>query len=149
MSLHASARLASLNQLPLAAAGGLRAGYVAVALPGSADASVSLLARPRVLPPGATAGAPQGAWGLRLWLNSLGAPAVCPWGRWCCPLAPRLRPLHVVVGAPIPMEINPRPSAEEVAAAHARYVAALGELFDRHKVAAYGEEGRALSLEVW
>ena len=91
----------------------------------------------------------QGAWGLRLWLNSLGAPAVCPWGRWCCPLAPRLRPLHVVVGAPIPMEINPRPSAEEVAAAHARYVAALGELFNRHKVAAYGEEGRALSLEVW
>ena len=93
----------------------------------------------------------QGAWRLRLRLNGYGVPTVLGVvGRWWwCPFVPRPHPVLVVVGSPLPLARNPSPTAEEVATAHARYVEALTALFDRHKVEAYGEEGKGLTLEVW
>jgi len=93
----------------------------------------------------------QGGWRLRLQLNGYGVPTVVGnVGRWWwCPLAPRPKPMLVVVGAPLTLERTPTPTAEEVAAAHEQYVKALTGLFERHKLDAYGEEARGLNLEVW
>ncbi|XP_060635756.2 2-acylglycerol O-acyltransferase 3 [Anolis sagrei] len=54
-----------------------------------------------------------------------------------CPRLPGILPLNapltVVVGKPIPVPRRPDPSEEEVSEFHARYVAALQELFEAHK----------------
>lgn len=67
----------------------------------------------------------------------------CPafWGNPLCPLLPKQVPLHSVVGAPIPI---PPPAGEvtggtikhtekEVNKMHAKYLAAVTALFDKHK----------------
>ena len=54
-------------------------------------------------------------------------------GRACLPLLPLRAPLCTVVGEPLEMPRLPSPSAADVARHHERYVAALQELFDRHK----------------
>jgi len=95
-------------------------------------------------------GNPQGGWGPRHWLNGFGVPTILPLGRWLFPLVPRPKPLLVVVGSPLHFPRAPHPTAAQVAAAHAEYVAALTALFERHKAEAYGGEASSgLSLELW
>jgi len=92
----------------------------------------------------------QGGWALRFAMNKQGLPAVLPTGRHpLLPLLPRAGPLHVVVGSPLVLGKIDKPSAEEVAAAHAAYMQSLVALFDRHKVRVYGEAAERRSLEVW
>ena len=69
------------------------------------------------------------------------------WGRgifnYSFGVLPRRSPVTVVVGAPIEAEGGPNdsPSAEEIQRHHAKYVSALVELFEKHKVEnGYGEE---------
>ncbi|KAK2497483.1 hypothetical protein MC885_001235 [Smutsia gigantea] len=52
-------------------------------------------------------------------------------------LLPFRTPIHTVVGAPIPVQRNPRPSRAQVAELHALYVERLTQLFEEHK-ARYG-----------
>ena len=103
---------------------------------------------------------------LRLWLGTFGMVGtlasmllVFPVGKWWCPILPRTRRLHTVVGAPL------RPPAtasanepdgartvttEQVDEFHAKYVEALVSLYDRHKVNYYGAtEGAGARLEIW
>ncbi|KAK6167295.1 hypothetical protein SNE40_021360 [Patella caerulea] len=49
-------------------------------------------------------------------------------------LVPYRRPLNSVVGAPINVEKNENPTTEEVDDLHDRYLKALTELFEKHKV---------------
>jgi hypothetical protein len=88
---------------------------------------------------------------LRLWISGFGLPGIMPWGLLCCPVLPRDRRLHIVVGTPIQTPTargTPNPTAKEVDEHHARYVQALTELYDRHKVEYYGAGG-ANQLEIW
>jgi hypothetical protein len=89
----------------------------------------------------------QGCWGLRFWLNAQGMVGILPFGRWWFPLLARNRRMHIVVGKALPLPVVPAPTKEQVAEHHARYVAALTELFERHK----GSYGYApdVQLEVW
>ncbi|XP_032966296.1 2-acylglycerol O-acyltransferase 2-B-like [Rhinolophus ferrumequinum] len=48
-------------------------------------------------------------------------------------LLPFRKPIHTVVGAPIPARRSPRPSRAEVDALHALYVERLTQLFEEHK----------------
>lgn len=56
----------------------------------------------------------QGCWGLRHWLNGFGVPTIVPFGRSCCPIVPRPKPLLVVVGAPLRLARVPHPTAAQV-----------------------------------
>jgi len=88
---------------------------------------------------------------LRLFLSTFGIPTVVPFGRWWCPVLPRDECMHMVVGSPIAPP-SPLPdgtiSPVMVDAFHAQYVAALVDLFDRHKATYYGA-GYTEPLEVW
>ena len=88
----------------------------------------------------------QGAWKIRMWLNSFGIPAIAPFGRWWCPMLPKSVGLHIVVGAPIPPPaVAPDALTREVVDGHhAKYVAALRALFAEHAPKYGGDE-----LEVW
>ena len=87
---------------------------------------------------------------LRLWLSAFGWPGIMPWGRWWCPILPRADRLHLVVGKPLlPPAPAPEPTNEQVREHHARYVAALTELYDRHKVQYYGAAAASAKLEIW
>jgi len=103
---------------------------------------------------------------LRLWLCTFGLAGtllsmllVFPVGRWWCPILPRNRRLHTVVGTALkpPADFLETSSAhtgrlvteKDVNDFHERYVHALVALYDRHKVSFYGKLSADTSLEIW
>lgn len=85
--------------------------------------------------------------GLRLWMvRRLKVALVLALGRWGTPW-PRRSPLVGVVGRPLDLGHHPSPTREQVDEAHAKYVRALMDLFDRHK-AACAPNGAAARLEI-
>eukprot|EP00554_Chaetoceros_debilis_P002465 CAMPEP_0194087558 /NCGR_PEP_ID=MMETSP0149-20130528/25568_1 /TAXON_ID=122233 /ORGANISM="Chaetoceros debilis, Strain MM31A-1" /LENGTH=338 /DNA_ID=CAMNT_0038770943 /DNA_START=6 /DNA_END=1022 /DNA_ORIENTATION=- len=94
----------------------------------------------------------QGMWKLRLWINSLGMPAVAVWGSAFLPLAPQRHPcgIHIVAGEPLDLPKIEDPTREEVKKWHDKYMAELTKIFEEHKCDAYGEEeGKTMKLELW
>lgn len=94
----------------------------------------------------------QGAWKSRLWMNSLGIPTILIWGRWFLPLLPKRHAmgLHVVCGDALKLPKIENPSNKEVAEWHDKYIAALINLYERHKSSVYGEElGKIQKLQLW
>jgi Diacylglycerol acyltransferase. len=94
----------------------------------------------------------QGAWKIRLWLNSLGIPSIFIWGAWFLPLLPKRSEmgLYVVCGDALVLPRIEHPTKEQVREWHDKYIAALMHLFERHKASAYGEElGKIQKLQVW
>ena len=88
----------------------------------------------------------QGGWGFRFWLNSVGLPAIVPWGQWWCPMLPKSEvDVHVVCGKVLQLPTVEKPTKEEVLEWHRLYVAALVGLYDEHK----GRFGVEQELEVW
>lgn len=100
----------------------------------------------------------QGFWGIRLWLNGFGIPAVLPYngalGRWMPPLLPRwesgldvwisrgLRDFCSSSGGEGTTTIAPLDEESTVAQWHARYVEMLEDLYARRNTGG----GR---LELW
>jgi len=73
----------------------------------------------------------------RLWLNQWGIPTVIFCGLPWFPILPRRGcELLTYVGEPLQLPKTPEPSAAQVDEWHAKYVAALRELFDKHKAEA-------------
>jgi 2-acylglycerol O-acyltransferase 2 len=91
----------------------------------------------------------QGFWKLRLAMNRHGLPMILVWGHPLMPLMPKTSAkLLVVVGAPLVLPTIEKPSKEDVALWHGKYMVALTKLFDEHKEEAY-ENGKEAKLEVW
>eukprot|EP00545_Synedropsis_sp_CCMP1620_P012764 CAMPEP_0119028142 /NCGR_PEP_ID=MMETSP1176-20130426/38397_1 /TAXON_ID=265551 /ORGANISM="Synedropsis recta cf, Strain CCMP1620" /LENGTH=156 /DNA_ID=CAMNT_0006984217 /DNA_START=437 /DNA_END=907 /DNA_ORIENTATION=+ len=91
----------------------------------------------------------QGFWKFRLAVNRYGLPMIFPWGHPLMPLMPKTAAkLLIVVGAPLVLPTIAKPTKEEVALWHGKYVAALTKLFNEHKEEAY-ENGKEVKLEVW
>ncbi len=59
-------------------------------------------------------------------------------------------PVHIAVGAPLVLPKLDKPSKEDVAHWHNKYVSALTKLFEDHKEVAYGPaDAKTMKLEVW
>nr|GMC62524.1 Diacylglycerol O-acyltransferase 2D [Ipomoea batatas] len=52
----------------------------------------------------------------------------------CRSFIPFQHPIHVVVGRPIEVEKNTQPTAQELEALHSRFIEALQQLFEKHKM---------------
>mmetsp|Transcript_8120 Transcript_8120/g.19960 ORF Transcript_8120/g.19960 Transcript_8120/m.19960 type:complete len:342 (+) Transcript_8120:149-1174(+) len=94
----------------------------------------------------------QGLWKFRLWLNSLGFPAIVVFGSWLNPFLPKRdeRGISVVIGDPLVLPKLPNPTREEVTLWHDKYMASLVRLFEEHKEAFYGSEAaKTAKLELW
>ena len=94
----------------------------------------------------------QGFWKFRLWMNSLGMPAIVIFGSWLFPLMPKRHSLGltVVVGEPLVLPTIPNPTREEVTLWHDKYIASLTRLFEEHKEDYYGPElAKTTKLELW
>mmetsp|Transcript_18927 Transcript_18927/g.28050 ORF Transcript_18927/g.28050 Transcript_18927/m.28050 type:complete len:195 (+) Transcript_18927:491-1075(+) len=94
----------------------------------------------------------QGAWKLRLKMNSFGIPAILTFGAWFLPLLPKRSKygLYVVCGDALKLPTIENPTREEVKVWHDKYMAALVKVFEDHKCDAYGEEeGKTKKLELW
>jgi len=93
----------------------------------------------------------QGWWELRLWLNSLGLPAIACWGSTFVPLAPQRHScgIRIVAGEPLDLPKIEDPTREEVKKWHEKYMTGLTMIFEEHKCDAYGDEGKTMKLEVW
>jgi len=90
---------------------------------------------------------PQGCWGPRFLLNNFNIPAVLPFGWPLFPLFPRRGvDMVTVIGPPVHMPHIKNPSKEELKKHHARYVAAVEELYAR---AVPGTRSEGRKLEVW
>mmetsp|Transcript_11881 Transcript_11881/g.32105 ORF Transcript_11881/g.32105 Transcript_11881/m.32105 type:complete len:189 (+) Transcript_11881:85-651(+) len=85
----------------------------------------------------------QGAWRFRLWLNSLGFPAILPWS--FPPPLPYDKSLNVVVGKPLQLPTIRKPTDSQVEEWHGKYMVELEALYNRHK-GTFGVKG---DLEVW
>jgi len=85
----------------------------------------------------------QGFWKPRLWLNSLGLPAIVPWGAWWCAPLMRSVPLLICVGTPFKMTKIKEPTKEQLAQHHAAYIQHFTEFFNRNNP----QKGQ--KLEVW
>ena len=90
--------------------------------------------------------------GLRVWMVRhlrIALPLYAgDWGFFMYPTPkgfPLQVPQHVVFGAPLYFEQTAQPSAEQLAAAHERFIGALTELFDAHK-ARFGYAERKLEV---
>lgn len=83
---------------------------------------------------------------LRLALNGYGLPAVAFFGWPLFPVLPRTdSQVFTYVGAPLQLPSLPEPTAGQVDEWHAKYVAALRELFDASKAEA-GQPDAVLEL---
>ena len=84
---------------------------------------------------------------LRLWINTLGMPAVLFWGAHFFPLLPRTSSRVLsYVGEPIQMPRIPHPTSEELDTWHGRYVDALVRTFEENKAEAGYPNA---TLELW
>lgn len=93
----------------------------------------------------------QGLFPFRLWMNRYGIPGAIPWGWLPIPFLPKPNvDLMVVVGPILKLPMIADPTFEDVQNWHARYIEALQDLFERHKVEAYGPDiGKNKTLELW
>ena len=92
----------------------------------------------------------QAGQGARMWmLKKLGFVLPVFWGPywWCGAffLPSRDIPIHTVVGSPLKLPIIAEPTPEDVALWHARYVAAVTEIFDTYK-GRFGYGDRSLEV---
>ena len=73
----------------------------------------------------------------RLLLNQYSIPGVLFFGWWLVPLFPRIQSeILTYIGAPIQLPHIPEPTAAQVDEWHEKYMAALTELFNKHKTEA-------------
>lgn len=86
---------------------------------------------------------PRGEWHRRL-SRAIGFAPLLFWGMWGT-MIPYPKPMHVVVGRPIPVEMVENPTNEQVGELLARFIRAMEDLFEKHKVAAGYPE---LKLEI-
>ncbi len=93
----------------------------------------------------------QGFWNARLKLNSFGVPAIVIWGSKLLPILPKRNKngLLVVAGERLVLPRIENPTREDVKKWHDKYMAALLKIYDDHKFEAYGDDAKAMKLDLW